>query len=128
MLSELEKWKSAVLNKKVFGTLLTDLSKACDCFSHDLLLAKLNAYGFSMAALKLTQTYLSNRKQRNDMTKQWEDIFFGVPHGFILGLLLFNTFLCNLFSIMNNVESASYVDDITPYAVENNIEKLIVKL
>ena len=64
MLSELEKWKSAVLNKKVFGTLLTDLSKACDCFSHDLLLAKLNAYGFSMAALKLTQTYLSNRKQR----------------------------------------------------------------
>ena len=42
-MSMLEKWKSAVINKKVCGTLLTDLSKAFDCLSHDLLIAKLNA-------------------------------------------------------------------------------------
>ena len=60
----LEKCKSAVDNKKVFGTLLTDLSKAFDCLSHDLLIAKLNAYGFSMVVLTLIQSYLSNRKQR----------------------------------------------------------------
>ena len=48
----LEKWKSAVDNKKTFGALLTDLSKAFDCLIHDLLLAKLNAYGFSLPALR----------------------------------------------------------------------------
>ena len=56
----LEKWKSVVDNKKVFGALLTDLSKAFDCLSHDVLVAKLDAYGFSIAALRLVQNYFSN--------------------------------------------------------------------
>ena len=60
----LEKWKHAVDNKKVFGALLTDLSKAFDCICHDLLIAKLNAYGLSLLALKLVHSYLQNRKQR----------------------------------------------------------------
>ena len=50
LLSMLEKWKSAD-NKKTFGALLTDLSKAFDCLSHNLLIAKPNPYGFSIAAL-----------------------------------------------------------------------------
>ena len=64
LLSMLEKWKSAIDNKNMFGALLTDLSKAFDCLSHDLLIARLNAYGFSIAALRLGQNYLSNPKQR----------------------------------------------------------------
>ena len=63
LLSIPEKWKSAVDNKKAFGALLMDLSKAFDCLSHDLLIAKLSAYGFNMAALRLIQNYLSNRNQ-----------------------------------------------------------------
>ena len=57
----LEKWKSAVDKGKSFGALLTDLSKAFDCLSHDLLLAKLHAYGFSLLALKLIHSYLKNK-------------------------------------------------------------------
>ena len=54
----LEKWKSATDNRKIFGALPNDLSKAFDCLSHDLLIAKVNAYGFSIAALRLMQNYL----------------------------------------------------------------------
>ena len=59
----LGKWKMVVDNKKTFGAVITDLSKAFDCLSHDVLLANLNAYGFSLPALRLMQSYLSNKKQ-----------------------------------------------------------------
>ena len=49
-LAMLEKWISAVDNKKTFEVLLTDLSKTFDCLSHELLLAKLHAHGFSIPA------------------------------------------------------------------------------
>ena len=131
LLSVLEKWKSAIDNKKLFGALLNDLSKAFDCLFDDLLIAKLNAYEFSIAALRLVQNYLSNRKQRtkiNSDFSSWEEILFGVPQGSILGPLLFNIFLCDLFFIMNEIDFASYADDNTPYVVGNNIEDVIIKL
>ena len=43
LLSILEKWKTAADSKKNFGALFTDLSKAFDCLSHEVLLPKLNA-------------------------------------------------------------------------------------
>ena len=64
LLAMLEKWESAVDKWKVFGALLTDLSKAFDCLPHELIIAKLNAYGFNLPALKLMHSYLSHRKQR----------------------------------------------------------------
>ena len=50
-------------NRGVFGALLTDLSKAFDCIPHDLIIAKVEAYGFHIDPLKLVLNYLSNRKQ-----------------------------------------------------------------
>ena len=64
LVSMLEKWKSATDNKKSFGVPLTDLSKAFDCLSHELLIAKLNAYGFNMSDLRFVHSYLKNRMQR----------------------------------------------------------------
>ena len=61
LLEILQKWKRSVDSRKV----LTDTSKVFDCLSHELLIAKLNAYGFSLTALKFINDYLSNRKAEN---------------------------------------------------------------
>ena len=42
----------------VFAAIMTDLSKAFDCISHELLIAKLNAYGFGETSFKMTISYL----------------------------------------------------------------------
>ena len=64
LLVMLEKWRKCLDNKGYTGVLLTDLSKAFDCLIHDLLIAKLNAYGFHYNSLKLIYSYLSNRLQK----------------------------------------------------------------
>ena len=78
LVSLIEKWKKRVDNGGAFGALLTDLSKAFDCLPHELLIAKLDAYGFDKSSLKLVHSYLSNRKQRvNDRYSSWSEILFG---------------------------------------------------
>ena len=82
---------------------MTDLSKVFNCIRHDLIIAKLEAYGFHKDALKLTHDYLSNRKQRvkvNDAYSSWKDIFYGVSQEFILGPLLFSKHLSDLFCFL----------------------------
>ena len=95
LMSMLEKWKRSVGNSKMFDSLLTDLSKDFDCLNYELLIAKLNANGFSLTALKLVHNYLSNRKQRTKINSTYSnllEIIFWVPQGSILGPLLFNIF------------------------------------
>ena len=113
------------------GALLTDLSKAFDCILHDLLIAKLHAYGFSIESLRLINNYLSNRKQRTKIDSQfssWEDIIFGVPQGSILGPLFYNINSNDIFFFADQSEIANYADDNTPYACAGSIEEVIKKL
>ena len=58
--------------KKVFGALLTDLSKVFDCVSHELIIAKLNAYGFNLPTLRLILVYLFNRQQRTKINHDFQ--------------------------------------------------------
>ena len=104
--------KNAVDKGKIFGALITYLPKAFDSLSH--------AYGFSLPALKLGHSYLSNRKHRtkiNSAYSSWEEILFGVPQGSILGPILFNAFPSDLFLVVKDTDFASYSDDKTTYDI-----------
>ena len=122
LLSLVEAWKTANDEKKTFGALLIDLSKAFDCMSHGLLIAKLQAYGCGNKVTKLLADYLANRKQCVRMGtshSEWCGIETGVPQGSILGPLLFNIYLCDMFQFLTHVNAANYADDTTPYATGN---------
>ena len=58
----IENWKAAIDNNKNAGAVLTDLSKAFDSLNHELLLAKLDAYGVDEPSLNFIHSYLVNRK------------------------------------------------------------------
>ena len=131
MLLRIEKWEEAVDKDQSFGVSLTDLSKAFECLSHDLLIAKLHSYGISLASLKLPTDYLTNRKQRTKVEtsySSWEDIEYGVPQGSILGPLLFNIFVCDMFLMLEHTYFASYADENTPYTVNENTKEVIQTL
>ena len=131
LLAMVENCKKALDQGNEYGALLTDLSKAFDCLPHDLIVAKLHAYGFSIESLKLINSYLTERKQRvkmNDQFSSWLDIVVGVPQGSILGPLLFNIFLCDMFLFCNDIDFASYADDNTPYCIGKTPEEVINQL
>ena len=131
LLVMLKTFRSCLDNKGSCGVLLTDLSKAFDCLNHELLIAKLNSYGFDFKSLNLINSYLTNRKQRvrvNSIYSSWSNIIFGVPQGSILGPLLFNIYLNDIFLFFKNSNIANYADDNSPFACKDDTENVILQL
>ena len=88
----IEKCREALDKRGYAGILLTDLSKAFECINHELLLAKLHAYGFSLESLTFIQSYLSNQIRRfkiNSSFSEYRNAESGVPQGSIPGPLFF---------------------------------------
>ena len=82
----LQAWGKELDNSGNVGTILMDLSKAYDCIPHDLLIAKLEAYGLDKISLNILFDYLNNRKQRTKIGcsfSSWHDIITGIPQGSI---------------------------------------------
>ena len=80
----LKKWRKALDKKGYAAAILMDISKAFDCMNHELLIAKLNAYGFDRGALKTIEHYLTNRWQRtkiNSSFSQWSELTLGFGPG-----------------------------------------------
>ena len=127
LLRLIEDWKKALDRHEYAAVVLMDLSKAFDRLPHGLLLEKLRDYGLSSNAVALLESYLSDRKQHvriGSHTSSWENIIKGVPQGSILGSLLFNVFLNDIFYFVTQASLFNYADDNTLSFIHKNLEIL----
>ena len=127
----IENWKFHLDNKKIVGAVLMDLSKAFDCVPHDLLIAKMHAYGFDIDTLVLMFSYLKNRQQGvkvNNKIHSFMTLVSGVPQGSILGPILFNLFINDITLFFNESDLYNYADDNTISTFANTIKELIETL
>ena len=125
------KWNKCLDNSGRVGAILMDLSKAFDCIDHELLIAKLAAYGLDHSSLKLLKCYLSNRFQKTKVGSFfsfWLQILKGVPQGSILGPLLFNIFINDLISLTTKTDICNFADDNSLYSCCDSLTEVISNL
>ena len=103
------------------------VSKACDCSPHDLLIAKLEAYGLQNGSFNLLLDYLSFRKERTKVGSaysKWSKIRRGIPQGSILDPLLFSIFINDIFMIIEQSDICNFADDNTLYSCGKRLTEI----
>ena len=131
LLVMLENFKESIVRGNQFGALSTELSKAFDCIDHKILIAKLSEYCVLSSPLNVISSYLKHKTQRtkiNDCFSTRSNIEYGVPQGSILGPLLFNINMIDLFYECEENDITNYADDTTPYSCSTDIPTVISEL
>ena len=116
LLRVIEKWRESLDEGSAYGALLTDLLKAFICLPHEMIIAKLYAYGVDMPSLKLINSiYLKEGKELKLMMfiAHGMKYFLGSLRALFLvhyySMYLYVTFLCSYSK--NGI--ANYADDTT---------------
>ena len=123
-----ESWKFRLNNGLKVGVIIRNLSKAFDSLNHELLLAKLKVYGLDSNSVTFMKSYLTNRLERckiNDSFSESGKVLNGVPQGSILGPLLFNIFLNEIFLSFQKCDLGNFADDSTLYTSDKSISNIM---
>ena len=131
IISLIENWKKNLDSNKIVGSVFMDLSKAFDCMPHDFLTVKMEGYGFSKDFLTFLYLYLKQRKQSvkiNNVRSMFQILLSGVPKVSILGPLLFNIFINDLFYFIEKAQLLNLTDDNTIEIFSNVVADLITDL
>ena len=123
-----EKWKHSLGKDKKVGTIFLDLSKAFNTLNHNLLLAKLNLYDLSFNAIKFVLSNLSEQFDRVNIKNNFSEWCKGEPQESTLGLLLFNTFMKNIFFFMQEAYIRNFADDNSLYLIKDNFKQVKTSL
>ena len=126
-----EKWKKCMDDSGTIVVVFMDLSKAYNCISHDLLIAKLHAYEVCIKTLQLLFSYLMNRKQRvkvNESFSEWVKIIIVVTQGSVSEPLLFNILINDLFLAIEDDDLCNFADDNTLYKCYKSVDEAKQKI
>ena len=93
--------------------------------------AKLHAYGFSIESFEVLLSYLQERWQRvenNATFSSWTQLLQWVAQGSVLGPMVFNIYINDMFLTLNEIDIWNFAGDTTPYVCDSNLKSVFGKV